>query len=1287
VVIVDPVGRGRAVFAAVAGLCAAAAGCGGDSALQLPNGDYLAVVGNDLEPFTWTAGVTEFDPGLEARPGREWTVAFDLEVDLDRYDERYGRFEELVVGVQGELRYDEEGYYRSGSSTFALSTNLTTTGAPIERFDGWPHFRLLHGKDGSPFEGIARFPLPEPGDIRGVHSLSGQVRVEIPPDTPEGFYEPRLYVLAQVEGQQVPQHLTFYSADWNDELTPPILPLVEVGDPEPPYMPWTLFGQYPYRGQVGTLPEEYRGRLELAARSGFPSDLILQPGHYDVVPGLPSEYPRASVPPVDGGIEVVPVEMPNYLDYSSGEVSCSIRGPAGEQDLGKRWMTEQGELGPALDGAPFQADLTRTGHYEIIVDGWISDRFGRSFRGGGTYVVESAMPLTFSTSCKPGTSFLVGNSYPGKVNVLPPFPATVELDVAYYPNSDPARLRRWTVTGEANRFGHSVPHGVEGLTFDEPGEYRSEINATYVDATGQLWRGQQVSVGVVAPEEGVLDLHGTRTFPYANRMDEEAWGAVERFEDRPSARPSFLPMTPYVFQDPYCPYNVEDTLFISSNGSEENIIEPHLSMTVRDPLLAQRLIEDYREPTVVLPAFDQPFEGDWHYVQDVMQISTDSFAWFAAETPGLDELPVLPVGEDGWHPAVFPDKQLVQAYTTMGIVRPGFPVMTLAFQTEAPGMYWLASPNRAGFHYNAGINGDLPGDVYRIQAGAVLMDRETGQNHYDAYAASIAVHAADGEKDSISILGPGERPLVRFGDREYPIFLALDSHDTEEVGASLGLGGMVFPAIPADARWVVTKPDGDVIEVTGTANRLGLVRGSPAVPVDQPGIYRIRASVEHDGLQGDVVGTVDGTFWHCAVPTDSRPLFVTSLPGVAQVDPLEGVRIPVSWPDDLKDVRLYLGVMMPGQVLDQVELRPQGNRFEYPFEPLEVAKQFPNFDVRHFGTGGWMLADTVVFQFFLEARDGEETVYDSLRLFLRGDKLYNYRALMTPDGGTGHAAYTHGPSRGAEAPVRLEGAWFVRYLSDSRPYLDVAFDPDDDPRVERVVADLTGPEATYPDLELAFNPDDREWQIVCDFLPQPLAAGNWWISRLRVLHDGDQWVEFAAPDPRHGYHWKRTSGGPLATGESDAWQGPFHVPKQGRINAQVATFRLQDLADIDTAVSVYHPNHLDRWIAFGDDPDVEDPSAKVTLPVEPGETYLVAVDGVGERGEYGIAVTLGGPLEAGVLAPLRTSPDAPEVARDATTLLVGVPQRHRIGDGPDPGSDRDWFRFTVPRDAQGADAP
>ena len=42
--------------------------------------------------------------------------------------------------------------------------------------------------------------------------------------------------------------------------------------------------------------------------------------------------------------------------------------------------------------------------------------------------------------------------------------------------------------------------------------------------------------------------------------------------------------------------------------------------------------------------------------------------------------------------------------------------------------------------------------------------------------------------------------------------------------------------------------------------------------------------------------------------------------------------------------------------------------------------------------------DTVVLQFFLEAEDQGQNVYDSLRLVVRQDRLYDYRALMARDG-------------------------------------------------------------------------------------------------------------------------------------------------------------------------------------------------------------------------------------------------------------------------------------------------
>ena len=577
----------------------------------------------------------------------------------------------------------------------------------------------------------------------------------------------------------------------------------------------------------------------------------------------------------------------------------------------------------------------------------------------------------------------------------PPFPAEVEVKIDYYPQSDPDRRVTWIAKGQASSFGHFFPYEKPPLVFDEPGEYISLITARYTDARGNLWMGQQTSAGVIAPLKPEITLHGSRSFPYGHRMDRDYFGAVKRFSGRQDLTTSFFPSyTPSMLPDPYAPYDPRDTLFIPSNGFNESLVEPHLSMSPADPELAARLQAELKHASFPVPPSHQPSEGKWEYMQDVVQISSDSFSWFPADATHRDELPVVPVGNGRWHPYAFAEFNRIEAYTYIGVVRPGFPVMTAAYQTDAIGLYWLASPNRFGFHFNTGANGDLPGDVYRVQAGAVVLDHETGRKYYDAYAAAIAVAPSEGKATSIS--PPGERPLVQANGREQFVFIALDTHDAMEVGEVIGLGGMVFPAVEAEMTWEVTKPSGEVVIVKGTTNRLGLGRGRPAVAVDEPGIYLIKAGVEYEGIHGDIVGTADGTYWHCAVPRERRPLLTTPLAAVTGVDAREGVAIRLTWPGWAENARLHYGVMMPGQVLDQGVVTDASGAWEYDFQPLQRMVQFPNFDVRNFATGELELADTVVFQFFLEAEIGGEKVHDALRLVLRDDKLYDYQKLLAP---------------------------------------------------------------------------------------------------------------------------------------------------------------------------------------------------------------------------------------------------------------------------------------------------
>ncbi len=988
--------RWAAAVLCVASLCA---GCGEESPPGWEPQDGPAFrLQTTLRPYTWGGTVTWVGDGLTASPGGTWSLDYDLTADLRLHDPRHGAFEGLVVAVQAWRAHDARGIWQPGMTTLAISSTLTVTGMPVERFNGWPTLRALHGKDGSPFEAVAEHPIE--GSVAAAHALAGRLDVRLPADTPEGWYQPRVLVGVRVAGVRDPIWLDNYGDNSNTQ-DEQILPLVQVGSPAAPRLPVALASDRHFRGQAGTLSETDKQWHRLVGRAGFPRRFVVVPGRYSMGPAFPTHFPERIISPVDGGFDVVPERVRSYLDPATLTVSLTLDAepvapfPAGGVDREEDSDGPRGEpVGPAFDGAHggFPLDLSDTGEHAVRMEVAIQDRFGRTFVGGGDYLVWSAWPLSFSTSVKPGTNFLVGEGYPAKVNVNPAFPATISVDVDFYPGSDPERRVAWHSGGTANRFGHFFPYDVPPLRFDEPGEYVSHIVASWTDPAGTLWMGDQTSAGVVAPREPVLHLHGTRSPPWNLKIGEEWFGGRKRFAGRIDARAAYLPFKPGQIPDTFAPYDVQDTLFVQANGFKENIIEPHLSLAVDDPDLRARLLEGHRIGSVLPPPTLQLAPGPWYYLQDVLQVSADSAAWFPADAQHADELPAAPVGDGRWHPFAFPEGNRIDAHLTLGVVRPGFPVMTSIFQSDAIGLYWLASPNRFGYHFNTSQNGDLAGDFYRIQAGVVLQDHERGTTLYDAWSASIAVVPDDGATTSIS--APGDRPLVRTSDREHPVFVGQDSHDALDVGETLYLGGMVAPAVLAEVVWTVTKPSGEAVQVRGRANRLGIVRGSPGVLVDEAGVYQIGTEMRWGEDVGDTVGTPRGTFQHFAVPPGNARLLRTTMPPVQRVAPTGTLEIPLTWPSDLQDARLSFGVLMPGRVLDQGFVEPTEPSFTYRFTPRQVAVQHSNYDARNYAEGTWETADTVVLQFFVEGtRDGARVV-DALRFALRGGLAYNYEALL-----------------------------------------------------------------------------------------------------------------------------------------------------------------------------------------------------------------------------------------------------------------------------------------------------
>ncbi len=441
-----------------------------------------------------------------------------------------------------------------------------------------------------------------------MHALSGRLTVELPPEIPIGWYEPRVTVWVQVAGQKEPVLLDNFGDNSNTQ-DEQLLPLVKVGEPATPRLPVVLGTDKPYRGQLGVLSEQDRETHGLVGRAGFPKRYVIMPGRWEMGPGFPSLFPERFVAPVDGGFDVIPAEIRHYLQADTMEVRLELDGRPVEpltrheripDDVDPEDLPPPGPHFGARPGG-FALNLGETGEHRVMLDGYVFDRFGRRFAFGGDYTVWTAMPLSFSTSVKPGTPFLVGEGYPAKAKVNPAFPADVDVVIDWYPNSAPERHVRWESHGVANRFGHYFPYDTPGLVFDEPGEYVSHITAKYTDSNGVLWMGDQTSANVVAPADPAIHLHGTRSPPHNLKPKQEWMGATQRFDGRVDARAAFLPFKPGQIPDTFAPYRVEDTLLVQANGFKENIIEPHLSVSIDEPGLRQRVRQGNTKGTVLPP--------------------------------------------------------------------------------------------------------------------------------------------------------------------------------------------------------------------------------------------------------------------------------------------------------------------------------------------------------------------------------------------------------------------------------------------------------------------------------------------------------------------------------------------------------------------------------------------------------------------------------------------------------------------------------------------------------------
>jgi len=969
-----------------------------------PNGEFddgVVRLSYDDSLQSWRAEVRV--DHWQRQPGESITLNVDLRAKLPLLAEHPELWEGLYLVAWGERLYDRAGAPSRQSNIF-MSGFFTPGGLPIESGQTTPMLASLGAAFGSPLESSVFIPREA---LRGkILALRQPLTIPVAPDCPPGIYRLHLRLLVKIPTReaildlhQISALIGRYIIDADPQSLPLLgmlklresyfpntyLPPLRVGDPEPPHMPVTLLSDRIANGVRGVVSEQDRRHFALSHRTKLNGELVLRQGDYDLALSPVAYYPLSGIPEKSQGAHVLPSQTINYLDWASGVLQWQAIDPhGGVAGEGNARVTgiDNGLMQTEL---PARMSLHMPGRYRVIVEGHVDDQLGRRYNFGGDYVFWIAQPLSFSTAAKLGTSFFPGQSFPPKVQIHPMVPAYVKLHVRYFPQSDKTRMREIEVDGYANEFGYFVPSpNQKRMTFDEPGEYDARIRAAYVDPYHQLWYGSQQSAGVVAERAPAITLHGAKQNSYGMDHRKPDFGLPERYHAHdegsfPNTR--FLDYVDCQAVNP--PYYSGDVLYVATTMDGANNVQALMVQNAHPPAWRRDCLERFRRLRPFL--LNQPWARP-HLFDQAITLGVMTPVTFPLND-ATDQMPILSRHRHAWSPYNFPEGADLYNYYYFTAIRPGFPAYSIITDGTMHQAYWNVSGNRFGDQLNAGPNGDLPEDIYRLDAGLVYRDEATGRRSYAAYAATLMVLPPHSYANRVT--APAAEPLLNVNGLDYPLFLAIEAGAILHPGQPLALAAMVFPPVAAQVNMQMTTPSGRIESVSGPASELGIFsRPEGVYRLNEPGVYRIKAETEYAGKHGGVLGAPNDEYFHFVVAPDRRQFVSVAGPMVHEFDPAGVVPIRLQIDPAINNPVLTWSIVCPGIVMDSGQMPLAGHDFEYRFIPTQFAMQFPNFEVVDLVNGRPRMGKSVFFVFFVEGTDEQgRKVCDVATLITRDNRL------------------------------------------------------------------------------------------------------------------------------------------------------------------------------------------------------------------------------------------------------------------------------------------------------------
>ena len=851
------------------------------------------------------------------------------------------RADSILLLVTSERCFDPRGWLRVPGDE-RMSTLLTPAGLAIEGGTAGAISQKIGGRYRNPIDHLASLPVESLIQGENVRTARFQVPLILPADIPPGIYRLRFdfgFAAGKRRSSLNEKEGFATRARKNEAISlmysPPILCHGRNVNNQPvdaakihPRIYWVLLNQYNSNGYRGAVAEDDKLHFALSNRNIIQDEVILPLLNdrgtrvsYNLEPIFPADTidPQRNIP----------------WNFSSGEISVQVTDPAGKTtDFGTSPFTGQKGQGPTTGNPRLTSwKPSEYGQYTAVVKGWITDRWGNRYDGGGTYFFWIARRMTMATATFQGMSFPVGSSYGRDVAFSPAVPAEVRVKVDLYPGSDPAKVKSLAYQGKASPGGiFGADQGLKSFILDEPGEYHAHLLATYQDAEGHLWVCSMRHAGVVYPADTSLVAHGKK-IRINNRLVDRGETYYEGYIE---PNDDFRHLDHINF-----PYRAGDVLLIASEGQGANKIEPVLTYEFKER--------------------NEPYDPRLQPIGATnVRIATSN----------------------GFSPHLYPEYITDRAYYYAAAPRPGFPSRFLVGEDGVRAPYWQTSASNFGGQIGASGNGDLPGDIYRLLGGVALL-RKNQAPLYAGYMASAFILPKGTHNNRV--IAPGGEDLIGADGRRFRFFLvAVRPGMVFEQNSPFVPALQIDPLLPAHIRFVLRYPDGREKIAEGIGDRFGSFVGSDRWPLDQTGVYVYSIKSEWQGYNGCMPG----------LPEEGGYLFVIekSCPAGAAglrlglknqqlIDADKG--LVIEGRSTAREV--YFAAVTPGAVVDQGRVPVEGGFFSYHFDPTAIHRRIPIYDIANLRSGRREIGRVIHLTFFSAEKAADGTPYHAFaRVILRG---------------------------------------------------------------------------------------------------------------------------------------------------------------------------------------------------------------------------------------------------------------------------------------------------------------